>query len=182
MRYTHVIVMVAAVLCIQLGLDAGGIAAPPNKSGNTISPTQNWDTVLPADQRFTVLSAFNSEAVRDNETGLVWERTTTGRTTWAIARVHCLSRDVGGRKGRRLPSVHELASLIDATQSIPTLPIGHPFNVDLSSSYWSATLSADNPVAAWHVQPSNGLVSNFDRTSNSFSVWCVRGQANADAY
>lgn len=166
-----------------LALVERAFAAPPNKNGNAAgTTTQNWDTVLPGDQRFTVLPAFNNEAVRDNETGLVWERTATTRTTWAVARVVCLGRIVGGRKSWRLPSVHELASLIDATQSIPALPIGHPFNVDLSSSYWSATLSADNPVAAWHVQPSNGLVSNFDRTSDAFSVWCVRGQANADTY
>src|SRR6476469_8541244 len=87
-----------------------------------------------------------------------------------------------GRKSWRLPSVHELASLIDATQPVPTLPPGNPFVLDLSSSYWTATLSADNPLAAWHVQPSNGLVSNIDRTSVSFLVWCVRGEANADTY
>ena len=56
-------------------------------------------------------------------TGLVWERTATGGpATWVVARVVCLGKTVGGRKAWRLPSVHELADLIDATQSIPTLP------------------------------------------------------------
>jgi hypothetical protein len=159
------------------------IAAPPIKEDLLAGLTQNWDKALSGAQRFSILESLNSQAVRDNETGLVWEKAPSGgSTTWAIARVVCLNKTVGGRKGWRLPSVHELASLIDATQPISTLPIGHPFSVNLSSSYWSATLSADNPAAAWHVQPSNGLVSNFDRTSESFLVWCVRGGSNTDKY
>ena len=89
--------------------------------------TQNWDKVLSGAQRFTILDAFNSQAVRDNETGLVWEKAPIGGpTSWAIARVACLNKTVGGRKGWRLPSVHELASLIDANQPIPTLPTDNP--------------------------------------------------------
>jgi hypothetical protein len=145
---------------------------------------KSWSNIIPnANRRFIELADFNNQAVLDRETGLVWEKIPAGGpTTWAIARVVCLSKTVGGRKSWRLPSVHEMASLIDATQSIPTLPIGHPFTINLSSSYWSATLSADNSTAAWHVQFSNGLVSNLDRTSDSFYVWCVRGPVNADTY
>jgi hypothetical protein len=167
------------VLVLSIGLVR--LVFMAGSAGST--PTQNWDTLLPADQRFTVLATLNNEAVRDNETGLVWEKIPAGGpTTWAIARGACLSKTEGGRKGWQLPSVHEMASLIDATQPIPTLPTGHPFTINLSSSYWSATLSADNSAAAWHVQFSNGLVSNLDRTADSFYVWCVRGHANADTY
>jgi hypothetical protein len=147
------------------------IAAPPLKEDPLVGVTQNWDKIITGGTRFTVLAAFNNQAVRDNETGLVWEQAPAGgSSTWAVARVVCLNKTVGGRKGWRLPSVHELASLIDATQPIPTLPTGHPFDLNLSSSYWSATLSTDNPAAARHVQPSNGLVSNFDRTSLNLRV------------
>ena len=34
----------------------------------------SWDQQLPASTRFIVLSNWNSEAVLDRETGLVWER------------------------------------------------------------------------------------------------------------
>src|SRR5262249_23927325 len=37
--------------------------------------TPSWDQTLPASTRFIVLSNFNSQAVLDRETGLVWERT-----------------------------------------------------------------------------------------------------------
>ena len=36
--------------------------------------TQNWDKNLPSASRFTVLAAFGNHAVRDNNTGLVWEQ------------------------------------------------------------------------------------------------------------
>ena len=66
--------IVTLVGVMVLMTDRAG-AAPPNKpSGPSSTATQNWDTVLPAEQRFTVLAGFNNEAVRDNETGLVWER------------------------------------------------------------------------------------------------------------
>jgi hypothetical protein len=102
-------------------------AAPKDKgTPSSATTTQNWDTVMPPEQRFTVLGGFNNQAVRDNETGLVCELAPVGGpTTWAVARVVCLNKTVGARKGWRLPSVHELASLIDATQPIPTFPVGN---------------------------------------------------------
>ena len=57
------------------------------------------------------LTAFNSDAVLDKETGLVWEKspaTTAG--TSSSARSTCANKAVGGRKGWRLPSMPELAT------------------------------------------------------------------------
>jgi hypothetical protein len=51
------------------------MAAPPVKDN---SDAGIWDKVLPASQRVTVLDSFNGQAVRDNETGLVWEKALTG--------------------------------------------------------------------------------------------------------
>ena len=90
-------------------------AAPPGKgsTADLSGVTQNWDKVLPADQRFTLLAAFNNETLRDNKTGLVWEKSPATTThIWGNARGECTSRTTGGRKAWRLPSVSELASLI----------------------------------------------------------------------
>jgi hypothetical protein len=67
---------------------------------------KNWSTKLPSPSRFTVLSAFGDAAVRDDETGLVWETTLeTTELSWTDACTACADKDVGGRKGWRLPSI-----------------------------------------------------------------------------
>src|SRR5262249_61948747 len=68
--------------------------------------------------RFTVLPLFNNEAVLDKETGLVWEQSPDSTSfAWAAAIAHCYQQDVGGRKGWRLPTVEELARLLEPTGS-----------------------------------------------------------------
>jgi hypothetical protein len=144
---------------------------------------QNWDKKLPSASRFTILSAFGGAAVRDDETGLVWEKTLeTNQVSWADARAACADKDVGGRKGWRLPSIFELASLMDLSMSTgPTLPLGHPFtNVQLDV-YWSATTVAGTPNSAWLVFFDTGKVLSGFKTI-TFHAWCVRGGMNTDQY
>jgi len=158
-------------------------SANPNLTTDVSQLTQNWDKKLPSASRFTILSAFGGAAVRDDETGLVWEKTLeTNEVSWADARAACADKDVGGRKGWRLPSIFELASLMDLSMSTgPTLPLGHPFtNVQLDV-YWSATTVAGTPNSAWLVFFDTGKVLNGFKTI-TFHAWCVRGGMNADQY
>ena len=126
-----------------------------NSGGGEGNHTLRWDQVLPAAQRFVVLAAFNNDAVLDKETGLVWEKSPTIEThDWRSAQFQCNGRTTGGRKGWRLPSVHELASLVDPSVFLPgpTLPPGHPFlNVQSSFNHWSASTVAVDPTFAWYV-------------------------------
>lgn|SRR5262249_7197257 len=153
---------------------------------------QAWDETLSAidlfngpcnSNRFTCV--MGGAAVRDNETGLVWEREpSTTTATWVQARLDCVFRIVGGRKAWRVPSFAELSSLIDPSVASPgpTLPAGHPFtNVQTSSSYWSATSDASFPADAWFVNFFSGNTA-LDAKSGVFFVWCVRGGMNAGQY
>jgi hypothetical protein len=148
-----------------------------------------WDQKLASNNRFIVLEDWNSEAVLDLETGLVWERSpanSTTFTTWSAARLGCINKNVGGRKGWRLPSIPELASLIDPSVASPgpTLPLGHPFlNVQSGASegYWSASTDAAIPALAWAARFFNGTVFT-DAKVDGGQFWCVRGGMNADAY
>jgi hypothetical protein len=152
----------------------------------------SWDQTLSCTTaancpRFVVLSNFNSAAVLDRETGLVWERSPStdlfpwsSNTTPLSAAYHCLlSVSLGDRKGWRLPTVNELASLIDAAAQSPALPAGHPFqNVQASKfvffPYWTATTNSSSPSTARVVDFGSGEIG-ISGKSNSAFVWCVRG-------
>ena len=78
----------------------------------------SWDQVLPANERFVL--AMGGAAVLDKETGLVWEQSPeTNVARWSLARLVCPTQTVGGRKAWRLPSVHELANLVDQSNAFP---------------------------------------------------------------
>ncbi len=142
-----------------------------------------WNQQINTSSRFTVLSAFDRDAVLDRETGLVWERSpdTTTRD-WFGAQWSCNIKTVGGRLGWRLPTLQELASLIDPTRN-PALPLNHPFQNVQSSFYWSATSNTD-PTAdgslAWGVFFVGYEVNTSDKANAAFYVWCVRGGQGVD--
>lgn len=178
-------VLVGSLFTSGAGVNSAFAAPPSNPDPTTdVSQlTQNWDKKLPSASRFTILNAFGDAAVRDDETGLVWEKTLeTTELSWTAARVACADKDVGGRRGWRLPSVIELASLVDPSiRTGPTLPLGHPFtNVEMDA-YWSATTIAGNPNSGWLVFFDTGKVLSGFKTI-TFHFWCVRGGMNADQY
>ena len=167
-------------------MTAGSVQAQTTSVGSYYA-MPSWDQTLPVATRFIVLSNFASVAVLDRETGLVWERSPqTSTHDWTAARVECVGHRTGGRRGWRLPSVHELASLIDPFVAAPNLPTGHPFtnvsSADAQSAfYWSASTNQAFSTFAWRVDFGGGNVRNIDKT-NTNRAWCVRGGMNADQY
>ena len=81
---------------------------------------------------------------------------------------------IADRKGWRLPTVEELASLVDPTQSEPALPSGHPFDNVQSGYYWSSTTYEGDSTCAWFVGVNYGGVG-YDYKTTSKYVWLVRG-------
>jgi uncharacterized protein DUF1566 len=148
--------------------------------------TPSWDQTLPSSTRFIVLSNFNSQAVLDRETGLVWERSpSTSGFIWNNAQTRCNNLTIGARMGWRLPTVHELASLIDPTQpnftDNPTLPTGHPFQNVLSDTYWSAnTNTSASAPAAYTVTFRFASVGSSNKSLDFIRAWCVRGGQGVD--
>jgi hypothetical protein len=151
-------------------------------------PPSAWDLKMQCNTkatcpRFVVLSNWidtdhpsGGAAVLDRETGLVWEQSpTTSSFSWFHAQLQCNGLTVGSRLGWRLPTLQELASLVDPTQDNPALPAGHPFSNVQSSSYWSATTFAAVAGVAWVVNFGSGLFVSFGGEAGSNFVWCVRG-------
>jgi Protein of unknown function (DUF1566) len=154
-------------------------------------PGTEWDKQINGPGRFKVLKEFGDAAVFDKETGRVWEqRPSTELFPWTVlstpvpgatapdALSHCYQLEAGGRKGWRVPSIEELASLVDTSQPSLTLPTGHPFNVN-ATPHWSSTTNANDATRAWAVGFSTGTVFNPVKT-NTREVWCVRGGQGID--
>ena len=147
--------------------------------------TMRWDTnnLSSSASRFTVLADFGGAAVRDNNTGLVWEKLPSGSTYWSDARLQCVEKNVGGTRGWRLPSVVELASLIDASPGAPLVPV--VFERIPSVSYWSATTNAASTNTILTVDfGDRGQMGSASKTSNTtlLPYWCVRGPMSESVY
>lgn len=134
-----------------------------------------WDKKFSGGNRFSVLGAFGNAAVLDKETGLVWEQSpSTTRTSQWDAQAICNTQNVGGRFGWRLPTIQELASLVDPTQSSPALTSGHPFsNVQVDACYVSATFA--DPFWSVFFSGNGGVFQGACSGGSGAYHWCVRG-------
>jgi hypothetical protein len=162
-------------------LEPGAPPASTMKTLDQIPPT--WSQILPADDgpdscsssRFECV--MSGEAVLDKETGLVWSRDAdpaNGNMIWDDAVNYPRDLVIGGRKGWRLPTVEELSSLIDTTESDPALPNGHPFTDIATGWYWSSTTREGQTTAAWHLIVFNGTVGTSGK-GGALYAWPVRG-------
>jgi hypothetical protein len=140
--------------------------------------TTRWDANKASESRFTVLAEFNGAAVRDNNTGLVWEQMPGMQTDWGSARFYCLNKPVAGTRGWRLPSVTELASLVDPSLVPPYVPPTMFTGVQVGS-YWSSTSIMDGgSISKYTLSFGDGQVGTTSKSTSSVNVWCVRGSMN----
>jgi hypothetical protein len=119
----------------------------------------------------------------DRETGLVWEKTPSTQTyDWYSAISLCYQAKWGNRLGWRLPTIEELSSLMDTSNSSPALSDDHPFTL-LSSdgNYWSSTTFTYTTTWAWSLLLDTGGLSRTDKMVEYYA-WCVRGGHGHDAY
>ncbi|MBW2171932.1 MAG: DUF1566 domain-containing protein [Deltaproteobacteria bacterium] len=136
-----------------------------------------WSQKLPASERFVLV--LGGEGVLDKETGLVWEQSPDATTrTWGDACYYCYDKEVGGRLGWRLPTIEELASLVDRSmfgQTPKTLPDGHPFSNLVGALYWSTSIHPTTPGKSLTINFNGpGLVTGAANSESRYS-WCVRG-------
>ena len=158
-----------------------GIVALALFTSEAAAQSQPWNTIIIQFDRFQVLTQFGNAAVFDRETGLVWEQSPERNDqNWLNAQARCNTKTVGNRLGWRLPTVQELASLVEPTvRSGLTLPANFVFSNVRASIYWSATTAAGNLAMAWFVNFDNGQVGTGSKSDAHF-VWCVRGGQGVD--
>lgn len=124
-----------------------------------------------APERFSLV--MNGAAVKDNQTGLIWEQEPDREhDVWSRSNERCATKEIGGHKGWRGPSVEELKTLIDPAQRDPALPPGHPFSNIKSEIYWTSTSDAKDDIVAWQVSFFSGEPVT-DQKSGTRRMWCV---------
>jgi len=116
--------------------------------------------------------AYNNAAVSDHKTGLVWEPADDGQIrNWDDATQYCDDLVLGGKADWRLPSLNELATIIDYSRSNPAID---PIFTCRSGNYWSSSSLAGYEEGAWFAVFDYGYMDWRTKTQ-TYYVRCVRG-------
>ena len=152
-------------------VDAGGVVVDCRGLGldGELQTGAPWP-----EPRFTV----TGEVVRDRLTGLAWARRADPGgepVAWqeALDRVSAWNDEHGtAQLVWRLPTINELASLVDCDAHSPALPDGHPF-IGLQDGYWSATTSFFECDWAWVLYLDKGACGVGHKPGRTFFLWPV---------
>jgi hypothetical protein len=140
------------------------------------------DPALAPPNQYTVISA---DEVQDNYTGLIWQRTgnSSGLITWDQAVAYCSSLTIGGNTWR-LPSVRELATLVDETQVAPainrTMFPSTQYGARSNNWYWASHAQRNSTTAWWGLNYDDGFTGFNAGASGAWNYWtaayakCVR--------
>jgi alpha-tubulin suppressor-like RCC1 family protein len=125
--------------------------------------------------------------VADTETNLTWLRNAdifNGRLPWHVANEYIKQMNAGKRqnfgfKDWRIPTLDEIASLIDRSTTYPSLPVENPFVNVRSDFYWTSTGGMNIVPYAWSADLGTGGVRlDYVSYCNFLYTWPVRGVAN----
>ena len=110
--------------------------------------------------------------VFDTKTKLTWQQTApTAPYAWAAAKIYCQNLTLAGT-GWRLPTGKELQTIVDYSQSNPSIdPTAFPATA--ATYFWSSSPLAGSPTSAWFVHFFHGDTSASD-VPNTRDVRCVR--------
>lgn len=167
-----------------------GICLPPCPAGSTLvvidvdgamkngcaalGPAWGQRPVTPVDV-YKVVVVDGQKVVEDSQTKLMWQQADVvfGKE-WPVAQKYCNALTLAGYKDWRLPSVHELASLLDYAkppyQSTGAMidPVAFPGTEAMAYATLTPTYSHH-----WAVHFAGGPVEVYDTVSAK--VRCVRG-------
>ena len=129
-------------------------------------------------------TAVATGEVRDNYTGLVWQQDYSPATmAWTDAAGYCAGLTTGGHTWR-VPSLRELATLVDEAQVAPAINRTMFPNTKSGSKsnnwYWASHRAAGNATAAWAINFDDGFTGFNAGASGDWNyftagwVRCVR--------
>ena len=117
--------------------------------------------------------------VRDNVTGLIWQKDTApGTYTWEQALSYCAGLTLAGYDDWRLPTIMELTFLVDRDRHDPTINTTY-FPNTVSSYYWSSTPCVYYPYGAWGVRFGDGYVLYGVKSDDGYGRAVRSGQCGS---
>ncbi len=157
-----------------IGKNEFKVQACANTNCGQWSESLDFDFTALNEPRFT---DNDDGTVTDSKTNLMWSKDANllGGSMYMDAVQKCTEYPVyglGGYHDWRLPSMPELKSLIDTSQSDPALPPGNPF-INVQSYYYWTTLVC---TTGYHhvVYMPNGSVGGFAYDWDELNGWPVR--------
>ncbi|MDA3899082.1 MAG: DUF1566 domain-containing protein [Spirochaetes bacterium] len=117
--------------------------------------------------------------ITDNMTGLMWlQSPDSTKRGWRGAITYCEGLDYASHSDWRLPTVNELETLANYSQSaLSTWLNGQGFTNVQANYYWSSTTYAPSTPHAWYIDMNDGILKgDFNKTQTHY-VWPVRSAA-----
>jgi hypothetical protein len=112
--------------------------------------------------------------ITDNITGLMWQKAVSTSTfTQPQAVAFCPTLTLGTYNDWRLPTIIELASIVDVGQANPSINVTS-FPATPSDLFWSSSPVAGSSTTAYSVYFSDGETENLQPITKAFYVRCVR--------
>lgn len=155
--------------------DATTDASSEGCVGDCILEWAAWPMPNPVDAGLPNPASYkaDTETVKDDVTGLIWQRMNPNQTfSWAAAKSYCADLTLGGSSDWRLPTAIELVSIVDFSKSNPSIDTV-AFPTTKMGYYWTTSPVPGNPDRAFIVDFRFGPVSYFGVTTNQ-EVRCVR--------
>src|SRR5208283_5394749 len=121
----------------------------------------------PAGQYVVTASGTGNGTVYDTKSKLTWQQTVSSATySWVAAKTYCagVGASLGGT-GWRLPTIKELQSIVDLTQTTAPMIDPNAFPGAPSAYFWSSSPVAGSPSYAWYVHFGYGYADGDDVSS-----------------
>jgi hypothetical protein len=180
-------IIVGFVAC---GEGGGSTTSTPEDKKSTLNQTEQNISFTKYDDGYYKVGQERkyereNDVVTDLVTGLAWQDTNeTGDGEiifdWAEAQSYCSELTLNSHSDWRLPTIHELKSLVVYSKKYPAMTEALENNIktfeeSFNDSYWSSTLDASNSTMAWIVGSFYGQ-DGFYPIFNWAKVRCVRGK------
>jgi hypothetical protein len=133
------------------------------------------DPAVAPPTQYTVIS---TDEFQDNYTGLIWQRTgnSSGLISWDQAVAYCSGLTIGGNTWR-LPSVRELATLVDEAQVAPainrTMFPSTQYGARSNNWYWASHPERNSTTAWWGLNYDDGFTGFNAGASGAWNYWTV---------